>query len=637
MNNNHLEFEDYYFPFAVKNRSLGTNFDVRIKRQRNIGGSTGITKSLNAGSTAELVIFSSSYLMSNYRFSVKDYMWNEVIKDYQSFMNMGSLNDTENKQIGSLINDTGNLYGNSNGIIDYINSLFSGVLGFGNVDLGFTRAYTMVLRWVASSKMLASTSVFLKQFGSVMTIFRRHGWSFAKGVKTYNKAFIRLFGHNTVGTKANETFNYLCEHCEAFLERANSSPANLSLYNDMTTYYNKVMNKVNDIAGFFAQRADLSVIMSVYEMLVNDMKLSEEEAIDVVFDIIENDVASTDSAFRAPIQNAGDAASKTIAFLGGENIMQFSGVLSSMAENRMGIGDSKRLLRRVLGLVESSIYSGMITTLLSLLRGEIDFDDIPDDVLNEIILDNILAVMPLIDKLLAMIRVNIVGAIKGNKSLLEFGYAPNVPMFQAIGNWGRATVNAFKFNENSWYNFYKSIIYSLEMIGVPLKNISRPISTLSYLLSPTGVSTFVEMDKFFRNKTNQQILNEAVKRGQTKKAEYLIGKEIDSSNLSYKIALYCAEAKTGIRLHNSASFKSDGSKYTVSDSTHRKYYELTEKTLNSLFETSKFNSLSKEDKVKAIQRVINYYFNCSKKETVSGKNYDYKDKAYVIENAVKTK
>lgn len=173
------------------------------------------------------------------------------------------------------------------------------------------------------------------------------------------------------------------------------------------------------------------------------------------------------------------------------------------------------------------------------------------------------------------------------------------------------------------------------MVGFPVKNINRLISTTSRLLGAQGIEQAESIARFYSSQTKAQAFAAAIKENNRTKINMYVEEVYGDLEVRNEIVnLLAANPDLKLNLHNVKYFSKDKVKYAIPEDVREKYNNLAQRALRILIRKGAYKRMKAEDKVKAIQRIINYYYNYMKSVVLKEKR-ELLSPAEVVERALK--
>jgi hypothetical protein len=155
-----------------------------------------------------------------------------------------------------------------------------------------------------------------------------------------------------------------------------------------------------------------------------------------------------------------------------------------------------------------------------------------------------------------------------------------------------------------------------QMSGLPVRNTIRLFTDLSRLFAPTGMA--VAVNSWYFQRSAAQDFAQSVKNGDTETTEFYIEEKFSNGAVQREIARLLTKNKDlSLSLRNETQFKAKNKKgemetYDIPEGTKNKYDRMAQYALQVLIRQTGYRRLSDKDKVAALQRIINYYYNYMK-------------------------
>jgi hypothetical protein len=123
-------------------------------------------------------------------------------------------------------------------------------------------------------------------------------------------------------------------------------------------------------------------------------------------------------------------------------------------------------------------------------------------------------------------------------------------------------------------------------------------------------SASVEVMNWYMSRTPAQGLTASVINGDKKAIEVYLDEKFSNSLVQNEIAkLLSSDTSLRLSLRNDDTFVYKGKTYEIPEYRKDKYNRYAQKALQKLITNSAYRRLSNKDKIKSIQRIINYYSN----------------------------
>jgi hypothetical protein len=395
-----------------------------------------------------------------------------------------------------------------------------------------------------------------------------------------------------------------------------SEQINTNLGSKISTIFGKITQTLALPVGWL----DNSVLVGSFASLVDKVKrenpkISEEDAFEKANELFEEvllfGVANTDTAFRADYSNNRNVAQQIVSRYQSENVMQVSALIrdSLMIKNKIG-GGRRKFLRDLLAFLLSSIFSALVSSATALMRGRISEDELLYEfALNELLLGNILGAIPYANLLTQMVEFD-------DERVFNVTFEPTIPGLREVFDLFELTSSII----NSEGDVSRKIVKVAEVIGqmsgLPVRNTIRLFTDLSRLFAPTGMA--VAVNSWYFQRSAAQDFAQSVKNGDTETTEFYIEEKFSNGAVQREIARLLTKNKDlSLSLRNETQFKAKNKKgemetYDIPEGTKNKYDRMAQYALQVLIRQTGYRRLSDKDKVAALQRIINYYYNYMK-------------------------
>ena len=517
------------------------------------------------------------------------------------------------------------------GFSELVEDSFVDILGYGRgEDTDFNKMANKLITNINASLISLSVPAFVKQYISVFTISIKNGLNPIDIIRE-NANFNNL-----------ELSKWLMENSGTFYQRAKIG-GNIALADtvlaEQALGLTKYQEKLKDILGAPTAFADAHVLVSAFAVKLKQVKkenpnLSEQEARVKALEFLEKEVmlyavASVDTAFRSKFSTSRNPVQRIASRFMGENIMQISGILSNYNMWKNGVTTAQPV-RAIGSLFTSSILAALISTAFRRLRGDLEDEEVVEEFFfNELLLNNLIGAIPYIN----LISQNFNFTPSSGVSTFK----PTTPV---IGEISSVFESVFKIydklskGEDATREILRLVENGGMIFGIPAKNITRLGQYALRFASIFGDDTYADFEEFYYSRTATQQLNDAIKSGNKEKADMYVERTVNNAAVKNEIVRVFMETGSKISLYQADTFSAknpvDGKmvKYNIPSRTREKYNILTQRALLNLVRSSSYKRLTDEEKTKAIQRVINYYYNFMKNEILvqQYRNLDRKTK-----------
>jgi hypothetical protein len=623
-----LPTEEFYSPFRTLDSDWSRNFELKRKNKTNIGVEDGFTLETTMGAATPLVIQNVSSVMSGTTTATANYSYERLITDFQSLM--VSKAKGNNRTYAELL---AGIDGRS--FLVFFEKTFIDVLGYGLERLGAAeRAFSAVQNASISATMALSLSVYTKQFISVLKI--SSGGRLNLFEMVYNVARHGIPFYKT------ELRRWLLENNSNIYQRSEfggiANIANTVTADTFTRYrrgFKKLGNNFKEVIGRFNNHADGTVLVAAFATLVNKVQkenpnLTKQEILEKANDIFKRttllyDVANTDTAFRTRFSTSKNFLQRYIAKYMSENMIQLSNMQTAYRNYTLGMGGFDDFLRAIFEFIASSLSSALVGISFSRLNGFIEEDEIVSDFfVNELILQNLLGAIPYVNLVTSLFQV-----VDGK---LTQAYDVKLPLVSDVANLVKNTI---RFSETVGKvvsgelppsRIFRETIRLIEgtanFTGIPFANFRKIAGYILKLETEWfGGDSYFAFEEFFFGRTNAQQLGLAVKANDEDKINSYIGRTVENVFVKdeiIKVLVDNEDASISLRF-NATTFKAQNplnkkemSTFQIPEKTLEKYKTLAQRTLSFLIKNPKYKKLSKEKKLSAIQRVLNYFYNSMK-------------------------
>lgn len=623
-----LPKEEFYSPFRTNNSDWIRNFELRRKNKTNISPADGFTLETTLGARTPLVIQNVSSVMSGTTTAAANYSYERLITDFQSLI-VSKVDKTTT--YGDLL---GKIDGSS--FLLFFERTFTDVLGYGLERLSAAeRAISEVQNLTIASTMALSFSVYFKQFISISKI------SFGTRLNPIEIMF-NILKHGVPFVKT-ELRQWLLENNSNMYQRSEyggvANIAQTTTADTFTTFrrnVRKYSSNVKEFFGRFNNHADSTVLVAAFATLVRKVgkqnpNLTREQVLEKANDIFTRqtllyDVANTDTAFRTRFSTGKNFGQRYVSKYMSENMIHYSNFFQAIANWRAGIGGFGEILSAFLQFFISSVLSALIGTSFARLNNQVNDDELfVEFAVNELLLQNLIGAIPYANLIMSPFQFA--------DGSLERVYDVQLPLVsdgvRFVENSARLfdTIQKVANGEVAQSKIYRDLLRLVEgtanFTGIPIPNIRKALGYILKLETEWfGGDSYYAFEEFWYSKTSAQQFGSAVAAKDEDKMNNYIGRTLENVSVKQEIIDVLMEnddASLSLRF-NLDTFKAKDPvsgemvTYKIPEKTREKYKILTQKALSFLIKTSKYKKLSAKEKLEAIQRVFNYYYNFMKNE-----------------------
>jgi hypothetical protein len=479
----------------------------------------------------------------------------------------------------------------------------------------------------------------LRQFISVMNI----------SVKMGGNPFSLMKNTLLTMTPKNKFKKYLMDENVVFWFRDQfGNNPNLAEHVTGEQYYRLkgLMRILVNVLGKPVSWADSQVLVGAFKTYYDLFKkrnkgsITDEKAMEFANDALNEvllfGVASTDTAFRSNFSNDRSLITQMFSKFQSENILHVSAIIRAYYNFRnRAKGSKQELLREASAFALSGFFSAIVGMAASLLRGYLDEDDdlAFEFFVNEFIWSNLVGALPVINQFLMTFEFSL-----ENKLLIAPGFPVKLTPVSEFGDAMAVLTTIGKGDGNDARKILKFFEHMGQILGFPVKNLARLVDDFTRLFTNQGY--FLNTFQFFTSKSDAELLNQAIKDGNQKVISTLVTRTMNSSavqNELTRLVLSADDAK--LNLYSVDSFRKkteDGTykKYEIPEKDKEKLKASVKKGLLKLFGQSEYKTLPDDEKLKTIQRVINYYYNAMKADILK-EEYTPKSIDEVIQSALR--
>ena len=651
----HLPKQPTYVPFATVNSNYERNFKLKQANRYNIGVQDGLITETTEGNTTPLKIENIFSVIENHTQNVADYSYERLITDFQNLL----VNTAGGAQLESAIKGKDNIFGDDNNIYEGIENFLLGVLKYSDItEGGLVKAMKSVLRNTVGATMGLNFGSTTKQYASIITIMLKNGINITELTKNValsqgpSKYRRWLMGINEKTGKPNNSNFY-------FRTKFGNIPAlaeqiNTTLYLKMKGTFRKITSAANFPVGW----ADNSVLVGAFKSIADRTRLenptlTEDEVLEKANETFTNEVllfgvANTDSAFRSILSNNRNIMVQLVSRYQSENVLQVSALIRDMILMRNGIGAGRRRFPRNF---LAFLLSGLFSAIVNAVRNEIRGNPYDEDTwafqffVNEFLWNNVIGGIPYINAFTGNIELDA-------KTIFKIQYNPYIPLFEEVMSVGEvisSMITTIQSGSATTETITRKLTKVAEILGqmsgLPVRNFLQIFNSMIRNFGDGG--TALAMNKWYYQRNDATAMTQAIKTGDTKIINELVEEKFDNLNVKKEIARLVNEDKTiRFNLRTEDYFyttEKDGSrkKWVIKERVGNKYDKYAQQALRKLIRQGGYRRLSDKDKAKAIQSIINYYYNYMKsvisedRENLKGTDHLEKTVERTLERIIK--
>ena len=574
--------------------------------------------------------------IDNHTRATAKYQFDRLITDYQNLL----VNKVKKGTIQAMLKESEGKFGANGGIIEQnINDMLGAILGY---DKSYSRLLRKAYILGMVSKIFLAIPMFLRQFISISTI------SIKQNLNPLEMAYYIV---ETLFDKKTENWLLMNNSNFALRKMNKNLPTLAQLTGEgFTEDGRNALKKIISATGGHISWSDNAILIAAYKAILRKitkadpsikddsikMEQARHQANEQFKDVLLFDVANTETAFRGLASNKKDGVSQFWTMWQGESFMQVGGILTAIMKVRNNVNGSRSELAI---LTTRFLASAMFSALINVFAAKVIFprdDDDEESVLNfflqDFFWDNIIGGIPWITTFTSLIELSSEGVGKG--------FDTTIPIYTDIMNI-RDKMLEMKHDgsKKDWIKVVKVLESIGNLTGIPIRNAVKILAGTTRLFDNGEESVMNDMSLFFRNKTRTEALNIAVRKGDKEQVQnYMASIFKDNDVKSELMKLMIENPKEKLSFYSQNSFKKkneDGtfSTYKIPDNVMEKYNALAQRTLRYLIKNPTYRKLSAKEKIKSIQRIINYYYGY-KKSIVLKNEKELVDMNILIEKAV---
>ena len=609
-----LPRQETYIPFRSVNSDWARDFELKLKNRINLGAPDAMTLETTLGASTPLAIQNYSSVITGSTKAASNYSHERIIHDFQNLM-VTRVNGTltfSDVMASSIDGGT---------FVKQFQRLFTNILGYGEQDYSrLERLANEVITNNVVAIMASNVSATFKQFISLYTIAVRNDLDITSLLKNLGKQGIPgvMTEYRRWLMDNNPNF-YNRTKVNGVLALAEMTQSSSSL-GQLRTGWGKAKNWLSKPAGW----TDSAVLVSAFATIVEQVQkenaaLSKQEVFNQANEIFNRTVllygvANTNAGFRSTYSTDKNILKRTVTRFQSENILQVSYLVRQVRMRLAGFKDTD-VLGASATLLGSGLMSAMISTLFNRFRGlyEDDEEMLNDFLFNQFLLQNIIGSIPYVNAVSSLFQFTL------DDKRLEQAFDETLPGISEIAKTlGLVLEITYDITDGKspWRNVVRLGETLGQITGMPVRNIVR-ITELVTKFSDFGV----EFEEFYYSRTNAQQLARAVSSGNSGRIEYYVQQTLTNTAVKNSVIKTLTKAKDAeLNLRQYENFRAknpltgDMVEYDIPARTQEKYNLLAQRALQFLIRNPYYIRMSEEEKVDAMQRVFNYYYDKMKDE-----------------------
>lgn len=618
-----LPQEVMYMPFRTLNSNFLRNFDLQLRKQVNIAANDSATLETKIGARTPLAIQNISSVVNGVITATSNYSFERFITDFQNLL----VTTVDDGGAVSVFQDM--LEGHDDGAFyTYFQKMMTRVLGYDFEDEGkVDKIINKVANTTYGAKLALSQLTFIKQFISFFTISLKNKVNLGEFYLYINKEFFTK-SENRKWLEDNNS-NFFFRTVFQGVPGLSDTITGDTLISRSRFIFDKIGEKANYIANLPNGWADSSIIVAAFSYYVNqvskenpNMPMDEvrQKANELLEDVLLYGVANTDPGFRSQFSASRAWYNRLFNKFSSENILQISGMITEIALAKGGHKGTQRF-RNITAFVASSFAAAIVNALFQAWRGFTDDDDVLYDLaFNEFLISNILGAIPY----LGVFINNLAFDLENRELGLEFDIqVPGIQEIYDILDRTFILANDLIKGRDSMRSLVKFLEGTLPLLNIPASNIVKLVESGLRIANLFGNDWIYQFEEMYYSRTASEQLNRALKNNDEKGIDAYVGLKVSNAvvkNEIVRVSLSVEDSK--LSLYNTNTFRAKNpvtgkmDEISIPERTKEKYKLLTQRALLRLVRSSGYRRLKDEDKLKAIQRVINYYYNFMKNEVL---------------------
>lgn len=389
---------------------------------------------------------------------------------------------------------------------------------------------TNIIRASAFASIAFNPSTLLKQNISIFNI------GIKDNVNLLNPKLLATFLKGKVQSYFKKgSYSYLMDNSLAFWNRVNNFSTNelkLAKNKFMDNKLARIRNKIVEVGTYFISKEDSAILQGYFDVYTTILQKEHNITIDEARKLallklehtMRNSLASVETMYKTPLKNSKNPFYQLLSLMQGENQMQVSGILNAIRQVKSGVKGSKNYLVRTLtAFVSSSILSALVDKMFSTIRG---YDDelnnkqtALDFIVNKLLLNNLLGSIPLVNALTSLVELN-----NGENFTTSF-YSSSLDLLAPPKNLLRSFISFVNMTTKKEWRGQTALTFIKNLssfLGIPLKNLIRIIETSNNILSKSGIEYMVNLNNWFKKRTDKKALKIALLKGDNKIVEHYL-------------------------------------------------------------------------------------------------------------------
>lgn len=641
-----------YIPFATINSEYARDPRLKLVKRNNAGVAQGLVTETTLGATTPLKIENIFAVIENHSRATARYSFDRLLKDVQNLWVNKAGRGGDGLTVSTFFKGTQSVVGTGNKFWDKFMQMFIDILGYNQSDLNeYEKFIQKRLRDVRAATLAFGVGSPIKQLGSIMNIAIKNQLNPVKLLKNVIKNIgfdLRRAKLESLGAKdiikflrkifSSKFHNYLMDNNSNYYLRAKVSniPDLASEINTSVTLRSKQwIESINKVGLLPMQLLDTLVLLAAFETIY-DNEISKLKKQGLTGDVLEQTalsnanvifqevllfgVANTSAAFRSPFSNNRTTLMQIVSKFQSENVLHISAIIRETALNRAGLKRKKKLLEELLAWLISGFYSALVNSVLAVAYGYTTGAALMagEFIVQELLIDNLLGSIPFLNMITGLIRFE---ANAEGELVLRQGFEPRIPGFEQMSNIVRIIGTGFVNEDTGEFQFRKvlRILFEFgEIFGIGASNIDKMGRLIASGFASSGQGWAIDWLQWYKGTTNAQELTNAIQSGNSAYIGNFVEEAFGETSVGTHITnLLASDPTLRLSLKNEDYFiytDEDGERQTmdIPSSTKTRYRRLTVLALRKLIRSSKYRKLKAKDKVAALQRVINYYWNYMK-------------------------
>lgn len=401
---------------------------------------------------------------------------------------------------------------------------------------------------------------------------------------------------------------------------------------------NDQISEIADKFGIIMTLTDQFTIKYAWKAALHETNFDKVEATKLFEKIVRETQPQYSAIERSALMRSSNDLIKLLTQFQSQNNKNFSTIMEVIYKakyyKKMGMKLSKEDVQQFRRSIESIVFQGVFATaiayLFKFLLHDLDDEDLdPLTIIGEFFNNNVLGLIPLMNN----IKLDLTGEGKlGYVDIYETNLGMIDKLYDAVISLWQWT-NPDKTMESKIYNSINTIGV---VTGIPTENLYKYSMAILKWLPFTKDEAF-SWDANIKgiSMTNKSEINEALQSGKINVAEQYYQTytsnilELDTYTTKVLFDLYKEGYTNAYIKQVPKTLVVDNEQISVDREKFMKTYSKLTPKLKKLVKNAQFLSLEKEEKEKAISKLVNLYYSLAKKEILGVGDEEYTDLEYI--------